>query len=97
MRIFDDRELLRRVDEVLFYVWDPIGVSDEPCARAEYEEYVPQILGLVETQDDPALISSRLAEIERDCMGTKEPDTKHCDSVADLLLRHKRAVREGLA
>ncbi len=29
------RELEKRIDEVLYYVWDPIEVSDEPCARAE--------------------------------------------------------------
>lgn len=48
MRTFDDRELSRRVDEVLYYIWDPIGVSEEPFARAEYESYVPKVLELVE-------------------------------------------------
>lgn len=48
MRSFNKGELQRRVDEVLFYVWDPIGVSDEPFARGEYESYVPGIATLVE-------------------------------------------------
>jgi hypothetical protein len=29
-------ELFRRIDEILFYVWDPIGVNDSPYARDEY-------------------------------------------------------------
>jgi len=35
--------LLRAVDEVLFYVWDPIGINNEPNARDEYYSYVPQV------------------------------------------------------
>jgi len=34
------KELKNRNDEVLYYIWDPIGVSDEPCARIEYTAYV---------------------------------------------------------
>ena len=96
MRVFDSKELERRVDEVLFYVWDPIGVSGQPYARAEYENYVAQILGLVEKSDDPEPISSRLASIARESMGLT-PDKKRCDHVAALLLQHKRAVNEGCA
>jgi len=35
--------LLRAVDEVLFYVWDPIGINDDPTVRDEYYSYVPQV------------------------------------------------------
>lgn len=38
------RELDKRIDEVLFYVWDPIGVSDIPEARGEYSSYTMTIL-----------------------------------------------------
>lgn len=89
-------ELYGRVDEVLFYVWDPIGVSDEPCARGEYRGYVLQILRLVETSDDVAPISARLAEIIRTQMELAA-DEDLCDKTAELLLRHKYAVNEGLA
>lgn len=36
----DGLELYRRVDEVLFYVWDPIGVANSPAARDEYYGYL---------------------------------------------------------
>lgn len=41
-----ERELYQRVDEVLHYVWDPIGVSDAPEARDEYFSYLPIVFGM---------------------------------------------------
>jgi hypothetical protein len=96
MRQFDNKELNKRVDEVLFYVWDPIGVQPEPCARSEYESYVPKIRQLVEENDAIGPISAHLAAIVRDKM-EMTPDKKQCDEVAKLLLEHKRAIKEGLA
>jgi hypothetical protein len=32
----EQNELYKRVDEVLHYVWDSIGVAGEPHARDEY-------------------------------------------------------------
>ena len=93
---FDDKELSRRVDEVLFYVWDPIGVSDDPNARWEYKSYVPKILELVEQDDEIEPISWYLEEIERDCMGLS-PNKKQCDCTAKLLLKHKQAIKDGCA
>lgn len=38
-----ERELCLRINEVLYYVWDPIGVADTPRARDEYDSYVLQV------------------------------------------------------
>ena len=43
----EHKELYRRVDEVLHYLWDPIGVSDVPEARDEYHSYLPHIFSLL--------------------------------------------------
>ena len=89
-------ELHRRVDEVLYYIWDPIGVAEEPFARAEYEAYVPKLLELLINQNDPAPISTYLAEILENRMGL--PSNKPlCDRTASMLLNHKRAIKEGCA
>ena len=96
MRKFDDKELRRRVDEVLFYMWDPIGVAHEPCTRSEYENYVPKICQLVEQNDNIAPISRYLANIVKDQMGLS-PNMKHCDFTAELLLKHKQVIKDGLA
>jgi hypothetical protein len=34
-------EMETRVSEILFYVWDPIGVNGMTACRDEYEHYVP--------------------------------------------------------
>jgi hypothetical protein len=96
MIAFDKNELYRRVDEVLYYVWDPIGVAKEPFARGEYKGYVQEVLELVEQNDDVEPVSSHLADIVQDMMGLS-PDKKQCDYTAELLLKHKQAVKQGLA
>jgi len=93
---FDNKELKRRVDEVLYYVWDPIGVADSPYARREYSGYVGGILRLVEDNDEIEPISSHLFKVVEDQMGIT-PDKKHCDYTAELLLAHKKAIIEGCA
>ena len=96
MRHFDQNELSKRVDEVLFYKWDPIGVSDEPCARGEYESYVPKVRSLVENNNETEPIATYLDSIVKDMMGLK-PSRKHSEKIAALLLEHKFAIGEGLA
>ena len=43
IRMPNDEELYRRVDEVAHYLWDPIGISDVPEARDEYHAYLPEL------------------------------------------------------
>jgi hypothetical protein len=96
MRTFDADELGRRVDEVLYYVWDPIGINHEPCARGEYENYVSGVLQTLVDNDEPNPISDHLAAIVRNSMGFP-PNIQSCNAVADLLLQHKYVVKNGLA
>ena len=96
MRQFDKNELKKRVDEVLFYVWDPIGVRDEPYARGEYESYVPGVLRLIEESKSMRDISEHLASIIRTSMGIS-PSKDHCDYTAEILLQHKKAIEDGCA
>ncbi len=95
MRTFDNDELRRRVDEVLFYVWDPIGISPEPCARCEYENYVSHIFEMLVADRDSKAIADCLAEITRTRMELP-PDKNRCETTADLLIQHKRAIIQGL-
>ncbi|MFI2549769.1 hypothetical protein, partial [Streptomyces rochei] len=43
-----DLEFYRRVDEVLYYVWDPIGVSSCPATRDEYQRYLPTVFAMLQ-------------------------------------------------
>jgi hypothetical protein len=88
------RELERRIDEVLFYVWDPIGVSDTPAARGEYSSYTMTILKYV-LEEDLTKIASQLTEIESSSMELSTNETKNLE-IAELLVDFKYAVDEGL-
>lgn len=88
------KELERRTDEVLFYVWDPIGISDTPAARGEYSSYIMTILKYV-LEDDLQKIVYQLNKIESSSMGLLPNKSKNTE-IAELLLDFKYAVEEGL-
>lgn len=64
--------LYRAVDEVLHYVWDPIGVSGVPQARDEYRSYLPQVFELVRCGSDENPIARYLNEIATERLGLTE-------------------------
>jgi hypothetical protein len=64
-----DLALYKRCDEVLHYIWDPIGVSGAPEARDEYQSYLPQVFALVRAGAAPGKIAEYLLSIETGAMG----------------------------
>lgn len=94
MQKFKPNELEKRVDEVLYYVWDPIGVSSEPYARDEYRGYVGNILNMVQTEKSEELIAQHLCEIESQNMGIA-PNKSKAFETAEILKQHKEAIDEG--
>lgn len=89
-----NNELKKRVDEVLYYVWDPIGVSDTGFTRSEYKDYVPTVITLLE-KDDAEGIAAYLSDVEERLMGLSPGDKDGCKRIADLLLEHKEAIEAG--
>ena len=88
------KELTNRIDEILYYLWDPIGVSDEPCARGEYSNYVGVITTLV-MEENEFKIAKKLSEIETVNMRlTENPERNR--QIAKRLIDDKYAVQEGL-
>jgi hypothetical protein len=85
-------ELERRVDEILFYKWDPIGINHYPVARDEYRSYIPSILYGVLSGDQDLLVSL-LQEIQVGYMGLKA-DPKLAQYVAKQLFEHKEAIED---
>jgi len=51
-----DAELFRRIEEVVHYIWDPIGISEYPGARDEYHSYLTAIYGNVKSEDLESLV-----------------------------------------
>lgn len=78
-------ELKCRVDEILYYIWDPIGVAAEPSTRDEYSRYVPELLALLESDATADQIARYLNDIATGKMGLR-PNDKHSLGIARLLL-----------
>ena len=91
-----EMKLYHRVDEVLHYVWDPIGVSRAPAARDEYYSYLPVVFGMLKKGAAPDDIRTFLTEIESEHMGLGERPGRHkcLDEVVQILLEYKRTLLE---
>jgi hypothetical protein len=88
-----DLALYRAVDEVLHYIWDPIGVSGVPEARDEYQSYLPQVFKLVREKQSEEAIASYLNMIATERMGLSARKEHDLD-VAQLLLNWQSVIRE---
>lgn len=78
-------EALRtRIDEILFYKWDPIGISNSNWARDEYESYVPQALKLAIESASSEPLADYLTHVSTEFIGLEE--NRKCDrEVAELI------------
>jgi hypothetical protein len=88
-----ESELGQRVDEVLHYVWDPIGVAIAPGARDEYSGYALRALGMLLESTDARSLTAFLLEIESEGMGLMARP-EHALHVAELLLDWKQTLHE---
>jgi hypothetical protein len=91
-----DEELYRRVDEVLHYIWDPIGVSSVPQARDEYYTYLPAVFNLLKESAPADTIAQHLTEIVVNRMGLRGA-TKETLEVVSVLQDWKEALDEKYA
>jgi len=78
-------ELYRRVDEVLYYVWDPIGVAYSPAARDEYLSYLPKVFAMLQEGMDASSVAAYLDSVATESMGL-DANPEHSTRVAELLL-----------
>ncbi len=84
-------ELEKRVDEVLFYKWDPLGFKGEPFARSEYRNYVEEILNCLLDAKSSNEIAGLLIDIVDNRMGLVfSPAISQ--TVGKLLFRHKKTI-----
>lgn len=82
----DDRqiELFRRIDEVLCYIWDPIGINDSAYARDEYSSYVPVICSAAQKKNCTNEIADCLNTIVMSSMGLQS-DKAACMRAAEQI------------
>lgn len=87
--------LKQRIDEVLYYVWDPIGVNDlGPDARDEYDSYVYDIYQMALSNKSILEISEYLTYITVDRMGLDER-REHDNHIAELILDWKAYIQDS--
>ncbi len=84
-------ELYRATDEVLRYIWDPIGVSDAPGARDEYWAYLPRVFKMLIEQSSEDRIVDYLLEIETERMGL-DPDKENAKHVVEILYQYRAKI-----
>jgi CubicO group peptidase (beta-lactamase class C family) len=91
-----DKALYRAVDEVLHYVWDPIGVASVPQARDEYHGYLPHVFGLLLNGVSEESIAAYLSEVTTNRMGLSANPQRDRE-VASVLVNWKSATHEKYA
>lgn len=84
-------ELYRRVDEVLYYVWDPIAVSSFPATRDEYQRYLPTVFAMLQEGAAALSIAAFLDKTATERMGL-EANPQRSKRVAELLLDWKAEI-----
>lgn len=84
-------ELYRRVDEVLYYVWDPIGVAYSPAARDEYHGYLSKVFTMLQEEMDATPIAAYLDRVASESMGLNA-NPEHSKRVAELLFDWKSEI-----
>lgn len=89
-----EEELYQRTDEVLHYVWDPIGISGTPQARDEYDGYLPQVFAMLLEGKSSEVIATYLAKVETERMGLT-PSTEKAKQVAKVLLEWLESLRHN--
>lgn len=83
----EHKTLYKRVDEILWNDWDPIGVNDI-APRDEYQSYVPEIFSLLIQNKTDKEISDRLYKIETEIIGVLG-SREHCLIIAKKLIEEK--------
>lgn len=86
-----------RVDEILHYLWDPIGVAGAPGARDEYDSYVPTVVKMLFEGSDAEAIALYLHRVEVESMEltTFGVVSKNTRDAAETLLDHFQWIRQS--
>jgi hypothetical protein len=79
-------EIQDAIRAVLFNDWDPIGVSDDPRLRGEYDSYIAPIYHILTGSRSEQKLVDCLHGAERDSMGLSGGSTEHLQRIAQTLL-----------
>ena len=93
----EQKQLYRRVDETLYYLWDPIGVGTVPEARDEYESYLPRVFSLLTARAPSQEIIDFLVTTETETMGSGDSQRarERAERVVAILTRWREVLSES--
>ena len=77
--------LFEAVKDILFSMWDPIGVNDNPSCSDEYDAYAPTIVRLLLEGADEHKIMGHLRQSEIN-LGLPQADEPHDLQIARQLI-----------
>jgi len=86
-------DVFRYCNEVLHYVWDPIGVAACPQARDEYDCYVPGVASLLFSDASADTIAKHLTQITTGSMGLNARHQRDL-KVAELLIEWRQVLKD---
>jgi hypothetical protein len=87
-----DNELYQRIDEVLHYLWDPVGVSRLPMARDEYRGYLPKLFSLLSDGVTEEQLADYLGRAVTERMGLPPRRARDLE-IARLLVRWRDTIQ----
>ena len=80
----EQKILYKRIDQILWEDWDPIGVNDHESARDEYQSYLPKVFRLANEDVKVSEIADQLDKIVTESIGLQS-NYKHCTEIAKLI------------
>ncbi len=89
-------DLYQRVSEILYYVWDPIGVLPAAGARDEYDAYVPTVVRLLYEEKEREEIIRYLLDLQTGHMGMNLTDDARARAAhaVQVLIEHNAWIKE---
>jgi hypothetical protein len=91
-----EKRLRQICSEVLFYVWDPIGVRLSAAARDEYDPYADKVAEYLAEGQNAKKIADYLAKVRTTSIGL-DPAPKQDMMVAELLIDWRESLQDGIA
>ena len=88
-----EKDVFRYCNEVLHYIWDPIGVAGSPHARDEYDSYVPGVVSLLFSDARASKIAEHLTQITTDSMGLSAARERDLEA-AELLTEWRQVLKD---
>lgn len=89
----EEAELYKRLDEILHFKWDPIGISGEPGARDEYYSYLSEAYFITQKNNFTNKLADYLHDVATKKIGVTS-NLEHSQKIAKLIFDWARMLRK---